>query len=63
MAALSRLTLTVFFVAGTRALRVAMGCFLLMRCVRMIFWLEVLGLVRWTFAIAGHEFSKFERRF
>jgi len=32
-----------------------------MRRMRMIFGLKVLGLVRWTFAIPGHEFSKFRK--
>ena len=43
--------------AVTGLLRVPMRGFLLMRGVRMILGLEVLGLVRRTFAIAGHGFS------
>jgi hypothetical protein len=39
---------------------VAVRGFLLVRRVRMILGLEVLGLVRGTFALAGHEFSKIE---
>jgi hypothetical protein len=47
----------------TGLLRVAMRRFGLMRRVRMILWLEVLGLVRGTFAIPGHEFSQVESHF
>ena len=60
MAGLSRLTLLVPLDAATRLLRVAMRSFLLMRRVRMILGLEMLGLVWGTFAIPGHVFSKFE---
>ncbi len=60
MGGLSRLTLPVPLGALTGLLRVAMRRFLLMRRVRMILGLEVLGLVWGTFAIPGHEFSKFE---
>ena len=63
MAALFRLFLHVAFNAVLRLLRVAVRCFFLMRRVRMILGLEVLGLVWGTFAIPGHEFSKFERYF
>lgn len=38
----------------------AVRSFLLMRRVRMILRLEVLGLVWGTFAIPRHEFSEFE---
>lgn len=57
VAGLSRLTLPVPLDAVTRLLRVAMRSYLLMRGVRMILGLEVLGLVWWTFASPGHELS------
>ena len=61
MAGLSRRILPVFLAALTGLLHVAARSFLLMRRVRMILRLKVLGLVRWTFAAPGHEFSQFER--
>jgi hypothetical protein len=57
MASLSRLTLPVLLDAVTGLLRVAMRSFLLMRRVRMILGLEVLGLVWGTSAIPDHELS------
>jgi hypothetical protein len=45
--------------AMSRLLRGAARTFLLVRRVRMILGLEVLGLVRSTFAMPCHEFSKF----
>ena len=57
MVDLSRLTLPVLLAAVAGLLRLAMRGFLLMRRVRMILGLEVLGLVWRTFAIASHEFS------
>ena len=60
MVGLSRLTLRVPLDVVTRLLRVAMRSVLLMRRVRMILGLEMLGLVSRTFAIPGHGFSKFE---
>lgn len=57
MAGLSRLTLPVPLDAVARLLRLAMRSFLLMRCVRMILGLEVLGLMGGTFAIPRHECS------
>jgi len=63
MAGLSRLTLPFALDAVTRILRVAMRSLLLMRRVRMILGLKVLGLVLGAFAIPGHEFPSFESRF
>jgi hypothetical protein len=60
MAGVSRLTLPVLLLALTGLLHVAARGFLLMRRVRMILRLEVLGLVWRTFAVPGHAFSKFE---
>ena len=60
VAGLSRLSLPVPLDAVTRLLRVVMRRYLLMCRVCMILGLEVLGLVWGTFAIPGHEFSKFE---
>jgi hypothetical protein len=60
MAGLLRLTLRVTFGAVSRQMRLAMRRFFLMRRVRVILGWEVLGLGRGTFAIPGHEFSKFE---
>jgi hypothetical protein len=62
VAGLSRLARLVAFDVVTRLLRAATRGVLLMRSVRMILGFEVLGLLRWTFTIPGHEFSKFERR-
>jgi hypothetical protein len=62
MSRLSRLTLRVRLDAVTRLLRLALRSFLLMRRVRMILGLEVLGLMWGTFAVPRHEFSKFESR-
>jgi hypothetical protein len=63
MSRLSRLTLRVRLDAVTRRLlRLALRSFLLMRRVRMILGLEVLGLMWGTFAVPRHEFSKFESR-
>ena len=61
MAGLSRRILPVFLGALTGLLHVAARSFLLMRRVRMILRLKVLGLVGRTFAAPGHEFSQFER--
>lgn len=58
MVGVSRPTLPVPLGAGTRFLRLAMRSFLLMRRMGVILGLEVLGLVRGTFAIPGHEPSK-----
>lgn len=60
MAGLSYLSLLVVLDAVTKLLRLAVRCSLLMRRVRMILGLEVFRLVWGTFAIPGHEFSKFE---
>jgi hypothetical protein len=57
MAGVARLTLPLFDAAATRLVRVAMRGFFLMRRVRMILRLEVLGLVWRTLAIADHELS------
>ena len=54
MAGLRLPTLSVFLDS------VAMRGFLLVRRVRMILGLEVLGLMRGTFALAGHGLSKVE---
>jgi len=62
MAGLSSLAPPVPLDAVTRLLRLDLRSLLLMRCVRMILGLKVLGLVRGTFAVSGHEFSKFESR-
>lgn len=57
MAGLSRLILRLSPDVMTGLLRVAMRGCLLVRRVRMILGLEVLGLVRWAFATPGHRFS------
>ena len=57
MADLSRSTLPLLDEAATRLVRAALRGFLLMRRVRMILRLEVLGLVWRTLAIADHELS------
>ena len=57
LAGIARLTLPLLGAAATRLVRVAIRGFLLMRRVRMILRLEVLGLVWWTLAIADHELS------
>jgi hypothetical protein len=63
MAGLSSLIPPVPLGAVTRLLRLGLRSLLLMRCVRMILGLEVLGLVWRTFAISRHEFSKFRKPF
>jgi hypothetical protein len=60
MVDLSRPILPTVLDALTRLLRAARRGFLLMRGVRMILGLEVLGLVRRTFAVPTHELSDFE---
>jgi len=60
MAGLLRLTAPAVLHAVTRLLRMATRSFLLMRRVRVILGLEVLGLVWSTFAIPGHGFSNVE---
>jgi hypothetical protein len=57
MAGLSRLPLFAALDAVSRLLCLAPRRFLLMRRVRMILGLEVLGLMWGTFAIPRHEFS------
>jgi hypothetical protein len=54
---LARLTLPLLDADAARPVRLAIRGFLLMRRVRMILRLEVLGLVWWTLAIADHELS------
>ena len=61
MAGLSRRILPILL-AVTGLLHVAARSFLLMRRVRMILGLEMLGLMWGTFAVPRHEFSKFESR-
>lgn len=61
ISSLPRLTFPIPLDAVTGFLRVAMRSFLLMRRVRMILGLEVLGLVWGTFAIPGHEFLQIRK--
>jgi hypothetical protein len=60
MAGLSRRILRVLLGAVTGLLHVTARSFLLMRRMRMILRLKVLGLVGWTFAAPDHEFSQCE---
>jgi len=57
MIRVSRLTHFIALWTRARPLRVAMRRVLLMRRMRMIVVLEMLGLLRWSFAISCHEFS------
>jgi hypothetical protein len=57
LAGLARFSLPLLDAAAARLVRVAIRGFLLMRRVRMILRLEVLGLMRRTLAIAAHELS------
>jgi hypothetical protein len=60
MAGLSSLAPPVPLDAVTRFFSLGLRSLLLMRCVRMVLRLEVLGLVWGTFAISRHEFSRFK---
>lgn len=61
MPGFASLALPVRLGAVTRLLRLGLRSLLLMRCVRMILGLKVLGLVWRTFAISCHEFPKFRK--
>jgi hypothetical protein len=62
MAGLSRRFVVILLGAMATLRLVAARSILLMCCVGMIFGLEVLGLVRATFAIFSHGFSQVESR-
>jgi hypothetical protein len=57
MVSVSGLSLFLALGTGTGLLRVPMRRHLLMRCMCMVLVPEVLGLLRWSFAISCHEFS------